>query len=74
MLTRFEQVGCGTAVPTCALFARLLNEIAKKPTEPDSPRPPRTRIHVQDYNKQGAWSIDARLEDNKLTSDKLNQF
>ncbi|BGP30152.1 hypothetical protein JCM10296v2_001904 [Rhodotorula toruloides] len=46
------EVGCGTAVPTCALFARLLNEIAKNPTEPGSPRPSKTRIHVQDYNKQ----------------------
>lgn len=59
LLTRLVQVGCGTAVPICALFARLLNEIAKNPTETGSPRPPKTRIHVQDYNKQGAWSIDA---------------
>ncbi|BGO89679.1 hypothetical protein NBRC10512_007179 [Rhodotorula toruloides] len=46
------EVGCGTAVPICALFARLLNEIAKNPTETGAPRPPKTRIHVQDYNKQ----------------------
>ncbi|GAA6026991.1 hypothetical protein JCM8097_006021 [Rhodosporidiobolus ruineniae] len=46
------EVGCGTAVPTCALFARLLDEITKKPTTVDAPRPKKTRIHLQDYNKQ----------------------
>ncbi|BGP13924.1 hypothetical protein JCM10213_002568 [Rhodosporidiobolus nylandii] len=46
------EVGCGTAVPSCALFARLLNEIRKAPTETDAPRPPKTRLHLQDYNKQ----------------------
>ncbi|GAA5888030.1 hypothetical protein JCM6882_000256 [Rhodosporidiobolus microsporus] len=46
------EVGCGTAVPTCALFLRLLNEIRKSPTDPDAPRPKKTRIHFQDYNKQ----------------------
>ncbi|KWU46482.1 hypothetical protein RHOSPDRAFT_31938 [Rhodotorula sp. JG-1b] len=46
------EIGCGTAIPTCAVFARLLNEIAQDPTPEDSPKPRKTRIHVQDYNKQ----------------------
>ncbi|GAA5996323.1 protein-histidine N-methyltransferase [Rhodotorula paludigena] len=46
------EVGCGTAVPSCALFARLLNEIRRSPTEPGSAPPSKTRIHLQDYNKQ----------------------
>ncbi|GAA5989398.1 hypothetical protein JCM10908_001294 [Rhodotorula pacifica] len=46
------EIGCGTAIPTCAVFARLLNEIAQEPTPEEGPRPKKTRIHVQDYNKQ----------------------
>ncbi|GAA6051147.1 hypothetical protein JCM3770_002562 [Rhodotorula araucariae] len=46
------EVGCGTAVPSCALFARLLNEIRLKPTAEGAPAPRKTRIHLQDYNKQ----------------------
>ncbi|GAA5871680.1 hypothetical protein JCM3774_003016 [Rhodotorula dairenensis] len=45
------EIGCGTAVPTCAAFARLLNEIARDPTPEKGPRPQKTRVHVQDYNK-----------------------
>ncbi|GAA5909514.1 hypothetical protein JCM5296_006058 [Sporobolomyces johnsonii] len=44
------EVGCGTAVPTCAVFARLLNEISKSPS--DSVPKRKTRIHLQDYNNQ----------------------
>ncbi|POY74375.1 hypothetical protein BMF94_2569 [Rhodotorula taiwanensis] len=50
--TSVLEVGCGTAIPTCAVFARLLNEIARDPTPEDAPKPKKTRIHVQDYNKQ----------------------
>ncbi|GAA5931398.1 protein-histidine N-methyltransferase [Sporobolomyces koalae] len=46
------EVGCGTAVPTCALFARLLNEIRQSPTREGQPPKHKTRIHLQDYNKQ----------------------
>ncbi|BGP38025.1 hypothetical protein JCM10449v2_001952 [Rhodotorula kratochvilovae] len=46
------EVGCGTAVPSCALFARLLNEIRLSPTEEGAPKPRKTRIHLQDYNQQ----------------------
>ncbi|GAA5978871.1 hypothetical protein JCM11641_003597 [Rhodosporidiobolus odoratus] len=46
------EVGCGTAVPSCTLFARLLNEVRQSPTESGSPSPRKTRIHLQDYNKQ----------------------
>ncbi|GAA6023690.1 hypothetical protein JCM10207_008750 [Rhodosporidiobolus poonsookiae] len=46
------EVGCGTAVPSCAVFARLLNEIRKAPTATDAARPKKTRLHLQDYNKQ----------------------
>ena len=47
-----RQVGCGTALPTCYVFARLLAEIARAPSDPAS-LPKVTRIHLQDYNKQG---------------------
>ncbi|GAA5841547.1 hypothetical protein JCM11251_001257 [Rhodosporidiobolus azoricus] len=50
--TSILEVGCGTAVPSCALFFRLLNEIRKAPTNPDAHKPQKTRIHLQDYNKQ----------------------
>lgn len=56
------QIGCGTAVPTCAVFARLLNEIAQSPTPEDGPRPQKTRVHVQDYNKQGERALAGRGE------------
>ncbi|GAA6006446.1 hypothetical protein JCM11491_004963 [Sporobolomyces phaffii] len=46
------ELGCGTAVPTCALFARLLNEIRRSPTPPGQAPKRTTRIHLQDYNKQ----------------------
>ncbi|GAA5947317.1 hypothetical protein JCM3765_001623 [Sporobolomyces pararoseus] len=46
------EVGCGTAVPTCALFSRLLNEIQQSPTPSGEKPKKRTRIHLQDYNKQ----------------------
>ncbi|GAA5862263.1 hypothetical protein JCM8547_007786 [Rhodosporidiobolus lusitaniae] len=46
------EVGCGTAIPSCAVFARLLNEIRTSPTPEGAPRPRNTRLHLQDYNKQ----------------------
>ncbi|GAA5900240.1 protein-histidine N-methyltransferase [Sporobolomyces salmoneus] len=46
------EVGCGTAVPSCALFSRLLNEIQQSPTPQGEKPKKRTRIHLQDYNKQ----------------------
>ncbi|KPV75954.1 uncharacterized protein RHOBADRAFT_52962 [Rhodotorula graminis WP1] len=46
------EVGCGTAVPSCSLFARLLNEIRLSPTEEGADKPRKTRLHLQDYNKQ----------------------
>jgi len=46
------QLGCGTALPTCSLFARLLAEIEASPADP-AIEPPLTRIHLQDYNTQG---------------------
>ncbi|GAA5835289.1 hypothetical protein JCM9279_004497 [Rhodotorula babjevae] len=46
------EVGCGTAVPSCSLFARLMNEIRLSPTEEGADKPRKTRIHLQDYNKQ----------------------
>lgn len=51
--TSILEVGCGTAVPTCALFSRLLNEIERAPTPRGEQPKKRTRIHLQDYNDQG---------------------
>lgn len=48
----FEQLGCGTALPTCAIFSRLISEIRRSPSSPDHP-PKVTRLHLQDYNQQG---------------------
>lgn len=50
------QVGCGTSLPSCSIFAKLLEELFKSPSDPDGPRPKVTRIHLQDYNQQGAFS------------------
>ncbi|KAK4053015.1 hypothetical protein OIV83_001749 [Microbotryomycetes sp. JL201] len=46
------ELGCGTALPSCSIFARLLSEIRRNPTDPENVKPKKTRIHVQDYNKQ----------------------
>ncbi|GAA6061575.1 hypothetical protein JCM10212_004325 [Sporobolomyces blumeae] len=46
------EVGCGTAIPTCALFAKLLNEIRASPTEHGERSTRKTTFHLQDYNKQ----------------------
>ncbi|KAK4705622.1 protein-histidine N-methyltransferase, partial [Phenoliferia sp. Uapishka_3] len=46
------EVGCGTALPTCAIFSRLISEIRRSPSTPDDPPPKVTRIHLQDYNSQ----------------------
>ncbi|KAL8293283.1 hypothetical protein RQP46_000977 [Phenoliferia psychrophenolica] len=48
----FLEIGCGTALPTCAVFARLIAEVQRAPSSPDGPRPKPTRIHLQDYNTQ----------------------
>ncbi|KAM0792403.1 hypothetical protein ACM66B_005082 [Microbotryomycetes sp. NB124-2] len=46
------ELGCGTALPSCSVFARLLAEIRRAPTQSQAEKPARTRIHLQDYNKQ----------------------
>ncbi|KAM0753535.1 hypothetical protein T439DRAFT_285325, partial [Meredithblackwellia eburnea MCA 4105] len=45
------EIGCGTALPTCALFSRLVAEVTRAPSTPGNPAKV-TRIHLQDYNKQ----------------------
>lgn len=55
--SRDNQLGCGTALPSCFLFYTLLKQILSISTEPssldDSPSPPTTTFHLQDYNRQG---------------------
>jgi protein-histidine N-methyltransferase len=43
-------------LPSCSVFAKLLEELSKAPSDPDGPPPKVTRIHLQDYNQQGASS------------------
>ncbi|KAK4058753.1 hypothetical protein OIO90_000198 [Microbotryomycetes sp. JL221] len=53
--TSVIELGCGTALPLCGVFARLLAEIRKtrsQEEESESDRPAKTQLHFQDYNKQ----------------------
>ncbi|ORY58671.1 hypothetical protein BCR35DRAFT_271137 [Leucosporidium creatinivorum] len=46
------ELGCGTALPSCSVFARLLAEIRRSPSDPSQPPPKTTKLHLQDYNNQ----------------------
>ncbi|KAI5477200.1 calcium-transporting ATPase [Pseudohyphozyma bogoriensis] len=46
------ELGCGTALPSCSVFSRLIGEILRAPTEEGAPTPKKTRVYLQDYNKQ----------------------
>lgn len=60
-LITLSQLGCGTALPICSVFARLLSEIRRSPSDPSQPPPKATRFHLQDYNNQGKATVSCNI-------------